>query len=303
MGILVALTWGMGIVFAKAAIDYFPPMLLMAIRSTITACLLVWFLPLPRGEYRKLFWIASISGTAQFGLTLTGLKYIDASSAALLAQLEVPFLVLLGVVVLKERVAPLNYAGIVLAILGALFLAGEPRFNGAWLYLSLVVAGALAWAVGQLMVRGLQNTDGLVIVAWVAVFSAPQLFAASAVFESGQIEALQSAGWLVWSAVIYLSLIMTVAGYGMWYSLVRSYEVRKVAPFVLLMPVFSVLGGLLFLGESLTTGIVVGGMMIIAGVFFAMRERAPQRLTTKVGGSRGLSSPPAAARGYRIPAE
>ncbi len=275
MGVIVALTWGMGIVFAKAAIDYFPPMLLMAIRSAITALILVWFVPIPRGELWTIFWIAAVSGTAQFSLTLTGLKHIDASSAALLGQLEVPFLVLLGVIILKERVAARNYLGIVLAAAGALFLAGEPRFEGSWLYLGLVIAGAVAWAVGQLIVKFLKHTDGITIAAWVAVFSTPQLFLVSGIFETDQVQAIRSAGWIVWTAVIYLSLGMTVIGYGIWYTLVRQHEVRKVAPFLLLMPVFSVLGSLTFLGETLTVGIVVGGAMIIAGVFFAMKESLP----------------------------
>ena len=43
MGVGVALTWGLGIVFAKAAIAHFPPILLMGFRFTLTALVLVWF--------------------------------------------------------------------------------------------------------------------------------------------------------------------------------------------------------------------------------------------------------------------
>ena len=47
MGIAVPLVWGLGVVFAKAAIEHFPPILLMALRFTLTALVLVWFVKPP----------------------------------------------------------------------------------------------------------------------------------------------------------------------------------------------------------------------------------------------------------------
>ncbi len=274
MGLMVALTWGLGIVFAKAAIDYFPPMLLMAIRSTLTALVLVWFVKLPKGSLGTIFLISAVSGTAQFCLTLTGLQHVDASAAALLMQLEVPFLVLLGVLLLGERPGLQKWFGIALTFLGALFIAGEPRFSGAWFYILLLIGGCVAWAMGQLMVRRLKGIDGITVAGWVAIFAVPQLFAMSAAFETNQLEAIKSAGWVVWAAVIYLSIGMTVAGYGMWYTLLRRHEVGTVAPFLLLMPVFSVIGGVVFLGETLTITTIAGGAIIVLGVYFTMRQHA-----------------------------
>ena len=103
MGVSVALIWGMGLVFSKAAIAHFLPVLLMAFRFSLTAMVLVWFVPMPRGQLRALFSIALISAALQYSLTFTGLKGLDAGVAALIVQLEVPFLVLVGAVALKER--------------------------------------------------------------------------------------------------------------------------------------------------------------------------------------------------------
>ena len=47
MGLAVPLIWGLGVVFAKAAIGHFPPVLLMALRFTLTALVLVWFVKPP----------------------------------------------------------------------------------------------------------------------------------------------------------------------------------------------------------------------------------------------------------------
>lgn len=291
MGIMVSLTWGMGIVFAKAAIDYFPPMLLMAMRSTLTAFVLIWFMKIPKGSLGTIFLISAISGTAQFCLTLTGLQHVDASAAALLMQLEVPLLVLLGVMLLGERPGLQKWFGIALTFLGALFIAGEPRFAGAWFYIALIIGGCGAWALGQLMVRKLDGIDGLTIAGWVAIFAAPQLFAMSAAFETNQLEAIRSAGWVVWAAVIYLSIVMTVIGYGMWYTLLRRHEIGTVAPFLLLMPVFSVIGGVVFLGEMLTLTTIAGGAVIVLGVYFTMREQAPRPVPAQPRPSAPLCRP------------
>jgi O-acetylserine/cysteine efflux transporter len=73
--------------------------------------------------------------------------------------------------------------------------------------------------------------------------------------------------------VLYLGLIMTAVGYGIWYTLVRRNPVSLVAPFLLLLPVFAVLGGFLFLGERLSPQVMIGGAIVIAGVAFILFDR------------------------------
>jgi O-acetylserine/cysteine efflux transporter len=273
MGVTVALVWGMGFVFAKAAIGHFPPILLMSLRFAVTALALVWFVRMPAGMLARIFGIAIVGAAIQYSLTFTGLKGLDASVAALVVQLEVPFLVLLGAVLLKETPGLRKWLGIVLAFGGVALIAGEPRVGGAWASLLLVVGGAFAWALGQAMVRSLRNIDGLTVTAWTAVFACPQLFVMSLVFETGHLGAIASAGWLVWSAVVYLGLVMTAFGYGLWNTLVRRHPISTIAPFLLLMPVFSAVGAMAFLGETLTARLLLGGAIVIAGVGFILIER------------------------------
>lgn len=276
MGVTVALVWGMGIVFAKAAIAHFPPILLMSLRFCVTAIALVWFVRPPMGHLKALFGIAIVAAAIQYSLTFTGLKGLDASITALVVQLEVPFLVIIGAVALGERPGRRKWLGIAMAFAGVALIAGAPQVAVAWGSVLLVVAGCFTWAVGQAMVRVLKDIDGLTVTAWIAVFAAPQLLVMSLVFESGQAEALRSAGWLVWSAVLYLGLIMTALGYGLWNSLLRRNPVSLVAPFLLLLPLFSVLGGILFLGESLGPRTLLGGAVVLAGVAVIVIERAPR---------------------------
>lgn len=275
LGVAVALIWGMGVVFAKAAIAHFPPILLMALRFAVTAGALVWFVRPPWSETQRIFWIALVSAAIQYSLTFNGLKGLDASTAVLVLQLEVPFLVLLGALLLKEKPTARKWLGIAVAFLGVGFIAGEPKLGEAWGALALVVSGAFVWAVGQIMVRRLVSLGGLTLIAWVAVFAAPQLFALSLAIEGAPMPYIASADWVVWATVVYLGLIMTALGYALWYGLLRRHPVGQVAPFLLLLPVFSVLGGVVLLGERLTLHVALGGLAVIAGVAVILLERAP----------------------------
>ncbi|MFT5276149.1 MAG: O-acetylserine/cysteine efflux transporter, partial [Saprospiraceae bacterium] len=75
--ITVAVLWGMGFIVAKAGMDHFSPILLMALRFTVTALCLVWFFRPPAKLLKQLFFIALISATLQYSLTFTGVSGID----------------------------------------------------------------------------------------------------------------------------------------------------------------------------------------------------------------------------------
>ena len=266
MALTVPLVWGMGLVLAKGAIDQFPPILLMGFRFTLTALLLVWFVPIPRKNLVWLFFTAIVASAIQYSLTFTGLKGLDTGVAALIVQLEVPFLVILGAVLLGEKPEARKWVGIVIAFVGVALIANPNTFNGSLIAVALVIGGALSWALGQIMIRRMKDIAGLTVTAWIAVFAAPQLFVMSALFESGQAHAIQQAKPIVWVAVAYLGIVMTAFGYFLWNTLIRRHDVGRVAPFLLLLPLYASLGGMLFLGERPTVNSLLGGAVILMGV-------------------------------------
>lgn len=267
LAISVAVIWGGGFLFAKVAIDHFPPILLMTFRFALTALALVWFVPRPDNDIlKRIFWVALVSAAIQYSLTFTGLKGLDASTAIIVVQLEVPFAVLCASVFLKDRLEFKHVAGIGLAFLGVVLIAGEPTLEDNLTSVLLVASGAATWAVGQVMVKALGQVGGFSLIAWVAVFASPQLFLSSLLFEQDHLAAIQGAGAVVWTAVVYLALIMTALGYAIWYHLIGKYPVTQVMPFLLLLPVATVAGGVVLLGETLTPRIAAGGIMAITGV-------------------------------------
>ena len=282
--IAVPTIWGLGFTLAKFALAEFPPILLIALRFSVTALALVWFVRMPRKLLPRIFLVSVVSATIQYSLTYTGLDGMDASTAGIVIQLEVPFAALVAAVFLKEHLGWRRAVGMAMAFGGVGLMCGEPKVQENMLPVFLVMGGALTWAIGQVMVRALGQVGGFTLIAWVAVMAAPQLFLSSAVFESNQWAALQNATWITWAAILYLGLIMNGVGYAMWYHLLGRYPVNQVMPYLLLVPVTTVATGVLLLGEDLTWIVAAGGLVVVAGIAFItvdLDRILPARVRTK----------------------
>ena len=266
LALIVPITWGLGFTLAKIGMEQFPALLIMTIRFGIAGLILVWFTKPPWGHMREIFVVALIGSTIQYGLTYNGLKGIDASTAAILVQLEGPILAIMGAFLLKEKLGITRALGMGLAFIGVLIIAGEPRLDGHLDSVILLIAGSAVWAVAQIMISRLKDLSGITILAWVAIMATPQMFVASLLIEDGQWLAITTASLIDWSIILYLALIMTVLGYSVWYHLLSSVDVSKVSPFLMLLPITSIIAGIVLLDEKLTSSMILGGLLIMSGV-------------------------------------
>lgn len=271
MGLTVALTWGLGLTFAKAGMAQFPPIMLIALRFTVTAMALVWFVRPPVGMMVRIFVVSVVIGTLQYSLTFTGLDGLDVSLAAIIIQMEVPFATLMAVIFLGDRLGWWRTAGLAIAFAGVVVIAGQPGVQDDLTPVFLVLGGALTWAWGNILVKKLGNSlGGYQLIAWVAVFTAPQLFIASFLLEDGHWEAIANADIVGWGTVVYLGLVMTAFGYGLWFKLIARHPVSHVMPFLLLLPVVASAGAMLLLGESVTVRTIAGAILVLGGVGLIM---------------------------------
>ena len=266
LALIVPITWGLGFTLAKIGMEQFSALLIMSIRFGIAGLVLVWFTKPPWGHMREIFLVALIGSTIQYGLTYNGLKGIDASTAAILVQLEGPILALMGTILLKEKLGLTRALGMGLAFAGVFIIAGEPRLEGHIDSVLLLVSGSAVWAVAQIMISRLKGLSGITILAWVAIMATPQMLVASLIIEDGQWQAITTASLFDWSIIFYLAFIMTVLGYSVWYHLLSSVDVSKVSPFLMLLPITSIIAGILLLDEQFTKTMAIGGLMIMAGV-------------------------------------
>ena len=266
LALIVPITWGFGYALTKIGMDQFTPLLLMSLRFGIAGLILVWFTKPPWEYMRELFIIAFIGSTIQYGLTYYGLKGIDVSTASILVQLEGPILALLSTLILKERLGWPRALGMGLAFTGVIVIAGEPRLSDSLDSVALVISGAVFWAIAQIMISRLKSLSGITILAWVAIIATPQMLLISLVIEDGQWESIKSAKLVDWSIVFYLSFIMTVIGYSVWYHLLRICDVSKISPFLMLLPITSIIAGMALLEEQFTLSMGIGGLLVMTGV-------------------------------------
>jgi O-acetylserine/cysteine efflux transporter len=264
--IAITLIWGLGFTLAKLGFQDFPPILLTAIRYLITALAMVWFVRPPVALMGRIALISVVAASINYSLIYSGLAGVDASTAALLIQLEIPFAAIIAAVALKEHLGFKQIFGMALSFVGTGFIVGEPKVQENLFPVFLLLAGAFCWASGQVIVRRLGAIDGKVLIAWLSVFGAPQLFLTSYLFESGQSEAIESATWQGWLIILYLGLIMNGLGYALWYRILGRYPVNVCMPYQLLVPAITVVGGVVLLGEEPTLLILVGGVIVILGV-------------------------------------
>ena len=103
LALCAPLLLGFGFAIAKPAMQQFPPFLLMGLRFTIAALVLIWWFPIPKKLLKDLFIVSLIGGTLTYGLVYMGLNRVDASSSILLVHTEVPFGVIIAYFLFKER--------------------------------------------------------------------------------------------------------------------------------------------------------------------------------------------------------
>ena len=263
----VPLIWGIGFTLAKVGMNEFPPLFLMGLRFSLASLVLVSFVTLPHGQLKQIFWISFIGSTLQYGLTFTGLSMMDASLAIIIIHLEVPFAVLLAALFLKDKPGKQRILGMLISFAGIVLIAGQPSLREQMLAILLTTSGALMWAVGQIMVKRLENPpSGFALTAWIGVFSGPQMIMGSFIIEESQLQSLVQASWIGFGVILYLALVMTALGYGIWYRVLSRNPVSKVMPVMLLLPVFTIISSILLLGERPTTMILIGGSIVIGGV-------------------------------------
>ena len=265
---LVPIFLGFGFVVAKPAMEYFPPFLLMGLRFTFAASILIWWFPIPRGYLKKIFIASLVANTLQYSVTYTGLNMIDASAAVLLVQMEVPFGVLFAYFMLKEKPTIRSLIGISVAFVGVYILTGSPSLDGKFLGAALTVIGSGIWALGQVLVKPLsKEINALALVAWLALFSGPILIALSAIFDGNTINYFKTASLDSWIIAIYLGFFMQPITYGCFYYVLKNNPIYKVLPIVTMgIPLTGLLAAIFILGEEPTIELFVGGLVILVGV-------------------------------------
>lgn len=281
LALLINVIWGYAFVAAKIGIDHFPPLFFTALRFSLVAAVLFYFLKPVKGRMLDLFWVALTVGTLHFsfmyyGIYLTG----GVSAVAITVQLIAPFSVILAIIFLKEHIGWRRMMGIGLAFGGVMVLGFDPVVFDHLTGVGMVAMGAFVMAVGMILMRRLQGVSPMQLQAWIAAFSVPMLLVLSFTFEEGQMEGLQNIDWPVIWALAFTVVMTTIIAHGSWFYLLQRYSVTTLTPYGLLAPIFGVGFGIFLYSEPLTGRFFVGSLITMVGVAI-INFRSVRKLAVK----------------------
>lgn len=281
---MVAAIWGINFVVIRIGLDNFPPILFSAIRFSLAAVPLVFFIGPPPVAWRWVIAIGFTLGIVKFSLLFIGIDLgTPPGLASLVLQCQAFFTALFAAMILRERPALVQILGIIVAFAGIGLIATLQGSADSLLALALIVAAGAVWGVANILTKMSGALDMFRLIVWVSVVPPLPLFALSYAFEgSERIEAaVTQLSWTGVGAVVYIAFISTIVAFGVWGFLLRVHSASIVAPFSLLVPIFGMASSALILGETFgptklmaSALVFVGLLLVVFGPALRARLRA-----------------------------
>ncbi len=271
----VCFVWGLNIVITRWVVfdAAVPPIFFAAIRFFGVALILIPFLrPFPK-DIKTLFLISLFIGSGHFALLFVGLAYAEASAAAVVSQLAVPFSTLMSMAFLGETIGWRRGIGIMLAFAGVLLIAIDPSSFSISFGLLYIAAAAFIGSVGGILMKRISPISALQMQAWIGLFSFTPLFVFSGLFEQGQWNTYIIGGWPVWISTIFAVIGVSVFGHGAFYHLIKKYDISLLSPLTLMTPIWGVVLSIVFLKEAITAQLILGSVISLGGVLVIALRR------------------------------
>lgn len=279
--LLAVLFLGTNPVAVKVAVAEFPPMPFVAVRFTVAGLLLLGLVALletggrPGARDLPSMAGAGLVGVGENNVAFTlGVGMTTASTTALLYAAVPIWGIFLGLALGLERPTLGGLAGVCLAFLGVgVVVYGGLGGGGATSLIGdlLVVVATVCWgsyAVLSLLV--LRRHSPLVVAAYTMLFGGLGAVPLA-------LPGLVGGGWGgasagAWWALAYSTLFVAAFGFWTWQRGVSGAGANRVLVYQYLITLVGVLAGVAFLGESLTANMVLGGAVVLLGVYVARRQ-------------------------------
>ena len=278
--VFLTFSWGLNYVAAKVSYAGFSPVVLSIARAVIGGALvLAWCRWRGVALWRRDGTLAAgILTGALFGLEFLllylGLERTTVAHNTLLLNTMPFWVLLLGHFLLGERITPRKLLGLALAFggLAAMFygkLGGG--LDGMLVGDALSLAAGFLWAVSNVVIKRsslartsaektlLYQLGGAIVVGILAL-----------PLEQAPVRAVSTLPVL---ALLFQGIYIVAFSYVLWFSMLSRYPASALTSFVFLSPVFGVLCGAIFLGETLDARIFVALALIAAGLALVSRPR------------------------------
>jgi drug/metabolite transporter (DMT)-like permease len=279
--VLLTLLWGVNYPAVKIANTGFSPVFNAFLRSMIASVLgIIYCLSIKQPMFHKdirLFhgFVVGVLFGLEFVCIYWGMLYTDAARAVILVNFS-PFVVAIGAYLfLGEKLNTAKITGLIMAFAGAyLVFWGKPKTWNVSMLMGdiLEIIAAFLWGATTIYIKKYlaEKVQPIHTFLYQLVFSVPIILACACTLETRWILEINAPAVL---ALLFSSVIVAFASYLTWFKLIHTYPVSELAVFTFLSPVFGVASGVLFLGEQLTLGLVLGLVFVCAGIYITNYRR------------------------------
>ena len=266
--------WGLTFVCTKVLLGYMTPLDILLSRTVLGFLALCLVSPrmlrLHTRRHELLFAVAGLTGA--FGYYLaenTALEFADASFVSVAVSTAPLFTAALSFAILKEKGFGARFVvGFVLAISGiALISFQEGPAHASPTGVLLCFIGALTWAVYSIVIKRLSGFGYETIAVTKRTFAWGLAFMLiSRVFAGGDFPFAALTEPIVWGNLAFLGLLASAGCFVTWGYSVKHLGPSAASAYIYLQAPITVIWAVLLLGEPLTVAIVVGFMLVIAGL-------------------------------------
>ena len=284
--VLVALLIGANFTALKFALDHTTPLLLAGLRTVVGGTFLLCFVTLVRKEriptdramLGKIFVVSLAITTISSGLLVVGVSRVPAGLASLLSSTMPLFTALLVLLLMGTRPTRLGALGLVVGFFGTVVLA-SPSLDGEATTIGIIALGlsALAWAFGTVFMqwRDFSSVSPVMIVAVQLPMSAAVLIPVALLTE-GTADTDWTLGLFV--PLAYAAIPANAVTFALMATIVKRAAATQAAATAYLIPISGVFFGWLIRGERLGAIELVGGVLVISGVYLLVTANARAKM-------------------------
>lgn len=284
--LLVALAaiWGASFIFMRILVPALGPVVTADLRMLLAGAALVLFM---RFTGRAMDWKRNGKRYVIIGLLNSGIPFLLFSRAALVLPASVSVIInsltpLFGAVGavfwLHEKFTLRVAAGLALGIAGVAIIrnGGSMEVNAATtLGILMCVAATMFYAVGGIYVKRFAQDIGPAAIAAGSQLAVGLLFLPLILL----FPATGHVTFRIGAEMAAFALLCSAVAYIIYYRLMKILGPTKAATVTFLIPVFGFIWGALFLGESVTPSMLIGGAVVLSGIYFVTGKRpvVPQK--------------------------
>ena len=276
--LLMVLGWSFNFIIAKITLQYLNPYALTSFRIVLSGILMLpIYLARPRRSpfNRKDLWNFAVLGfwgvVVNRGLFVLGLDYTTAAHSALIVASGPILILLLARAYKLEKVTRAKIASMAICFVGVTILvAGEElhRHAGTWVGDAITMAGTAGFAVYTVLAKKVARQYDTISMNTFCNLAGAIFLLPMSVREAVRLN-WATVGTIGWLGLAYTVLISSVAAYLVFFWALAHLSASRLAVFTYVEPPLATLLAVVLLNESVTRALVIGGGLILAGVYLA----------------------------------